>query len=614
MVKTKEKNMDGNGDNFLWLKKANCIEVPFFQRPYVWDEEQFESLVDSFLDAPGNTMPFFGSLILKDISIDEKHYLIIDGQQRVTTFNVLIRVLLDLYEEKVFKLALTLMTDLIGCIYNVEYDNDGEEVFSCKLKPSNSDYEPFHAIMDPNAVRPLDLESLGDSPIEQAYKYFYTYLTSADNDGVAKQICLKLHNDNNSLIYIVLDDKDDEQKIFDSVNSLGKSLSNSDIIKNYIFQKLKELSGKDPVKEKQVIDMYYKYWDSVFYANGRKEFWYKEFTLGRVKTDNLESFLKDLAIIKKVYAAKKTTGTYGLCTAYKTYIDNLDINQIIDLVKEIKEYAEVYFEYKTEYQSTTNFIWGDYKNRVLLILDKLETSTFNPYILKLLRDNPIDLEKKFFNFEKFFLKRFIYSGTTKNYNQCCEGLISADDDEAYYANYLVESPVENDSYKTKLRRLTNGQGKLFLFLIEMISRNGEESKYSDTLNYKSFELEHVMPQKWNENNVWLSLAAYDENDILVDKNDNSIYPASRNKAVKSIGNFILLTSTLNKTVSNSAFEIKIKGNGKKNGDGIEKYAAALATAHIVIDAYKKDGIWDERNIYKNESNYFALLNNMYHFE
>lgn len=40
------------------------------------------------------------------------------------------------------------------------------------------------------------------------------------------------------MIFITLDDKDDEQKIFDSVNSLGKALSNSDIIKNYIFQKM----------------------------------------------------------------------------------------------------------------------------------------------------------------------------------------------------------------------------------------------------------------------------------------------------------------------------------------------------------------------------------------
>ena len=98
------------------------------------------------------------------------------------------------------------------------------------------------------------------------------------------------------------------------------------------------------------------------------------------------------------------------------------------------------------------------------------------------------------------------------------------------------------------------------------------------------------------------------------KNDNTLYPASRNKAVKSIGNFTLLSSALNKTVSNSAFEIKIKGNGKKNGDGIEKYAAALSTAHIVIDAYKNGGIWDERTIYQNEKYYFELLNKVYSFE
>ena len=50
---------------------------------------------------------------------------------------------------------------------------------------------------------------------------------------------------------------------------------------------------------------------------------------------------------------------------------------------------------------------------------------------------------------------------------------------------------------------------------------------------------------------------------LIDKNDKELYPSERNRAVKSIGNFALLTSKLNKTVSNSSFEIKIKGNGKK---------------------------------------------------
>lgn len=109
----------------------------------------------------------------------------------------------------------------------------------------------------------------------------------------------------------------------------------------------------------------------------------------------------------------------------------------------------MYFGYKTEYIGLTNFVWSDYKNRMLLILDWLETSTFNPYILKLLKDNPNDLEKKFYNFERFFLQRFIYEGTTKNYNQCCEGLISAVDDEIYFKEYMKESPAESKSYKNK---------------------------------------------------------------------------------------------------------------------------------------------------------------------
>lgn len=92
--------MDGHAKELMWLTETTKIEVPFFQRPYVWGDDDFEALIESFLDAPDNTMPFFGSVILKKVGDeDEINYLIIDGQQRITTFNVLIRVLLDLKQK-----------------------------------------------------------------------------------------------------------------------------------------------------------------------------------------------------------------------------------------------------------------------------------------------------------------------------------------------------------------------------------------------------------------------------------------------------------------------------------------------------------------------------------
>ena len=90
--------MDGQASEALrWITEAKRMEVPFFQRPYVWNDDDFEALIESFQDAPENTMTFFGSVIMKKNGTDEeRNFLIIDGQQRITTFNVLVRTLLDL--------------------------------------------------------------------------------------------------------------------------------------------------------------------------------------------------------------------------------------------------------------------------------------------------------------------------------------------------------------------------------------------------------------------------------------------------------------------------------------------------------------------------------------
>ena len=51
--------MDGYAKELVWLSGTKLIEVPFFQRPYVWGDEQFESLIDSITDAPSNSMPLW---------------------------------------------------------------------------------------------------------------------------------------------------------------------------------------------------------------------------------------------------------------------------------------------------------------------------------------------------------------------------------------------------------------------------------------------------------------------------------------------------------------------------------------------------------------------------
>lgn len=94
---------------------------------------------------------------------EERSFLIIDGQQRITTFNVLVRTLLDLG----IKFADTLSSFLKNAIYDIEIDNDGNEIFLTRLIPSNIDKAAFEKIMDAEADRPLDLDALSNTPIER---------------------------------------------------------------------------------------------------------------------------------------------------------------------------------------------------------------------------------------------------------------------------------------------------------------------------------------------------------------------------------------------------------------------------------------------------------------
>ncbi len=620
--------MDGHAYHLFWINdNVEHLEVPYFQRPYVWQDEHFQALIDAIMEAAPGTMPFFGSVILKDFDGNEdsslKKYYVIDGQQRITTFSILIRALLDLITLDKISVSDTILVQMKSFLYKIDIDSVGNEVYSNVLESSHVDKEFFEKILDAslNRVSKVDgnyvIADFIDSEKSQlfaAYTFFVSFFTKEENYDYIKEFCLKLRSTTKSLIFITLQKMDDEQKIFDSVNSLGKNLSNSDIIKNYLFQKLKEQAKDEPHKLKKIMEIYNKYWDSVFYGKDTTKFWYDEFTVGRLTTDNLECFLKDYAIIKKIYAAKKNSGSYGLCNAFKLHIDKLSYDGIVDLIKEIYAYAYVYYQYKSQYKNLNDFRWTDYQNRLLLIFDMFNTTTFNPYILKLLKEKPSNLEEQMFLLEKFFLHRFIYNGSKKNYNQCCECLIDSTDSKAYLDNYMVESPCENQSYKNVLRSLKNDHGKLFIFLLEMYQRNGKEDSYADNLCIKKFELEHVMPQKWNTNDSWLNLASYTEDGTLIDKNNTKEFVENRKKAVYSLGNYTLLTSKLNGSVSNSYIDIKINGNGKPDGKGIRSYAANLEVAKKIIEDFDNGLVWDERLIFSHEKEYFNILNSIYHFE
>lgn len=602
--------MNGHGQNFSYLKKGT-FEIPFFQRPYVWNEDNWKQLVDSIDDEHGKNFPYLGSIILKR-NDENDPWLVIDGQQRLTTLSLFIKAFIDVYSSNI---PAEIVTEFKQIIYSLGHI--GMQVtYKPRITPSSVDKEEFDGLIDhDNQVVINEKHGL----LTDAYLFFKKNFKKRNQDDL-NNLGTKILETADFFIAIELGKDDDEQKIFNSVNDYGQRLTGADIVKNNLFQVLKNKSN-DNLQD--VLSTYNKYWDSPFYQNDRKDFWYEKRTYGRITQINLEEFLKDFALIKGFY---RSTTKVSLSEAYRIEIQNKcpTYNDVKDFIKELAKYADSFYDLISDYESENDYKLSENINVTLLILNELECTTFIPLILKIYNEDIEDKNKYLFAIQKFIIERLIYNASNKNYNKNVEVLLDkATTEEAieYLEKVNRDDDLDYVNYPSGLLNINNQRATVILFLIEMIRRNkyGEE-RYSDTLIYNK-TLEHIMPQKWEKSWSTVECVDYDANgDYVVITNIDDMRTV-RKKSIYSIGNMTLLTSKLNTSISNSCFEEKIEGKivRKKQKEGIRKFVGTLSVASEVVDVYDSqthDGslhIWNEKQINARTIKLFEELNSYFNF-
>ncbi len=207
--------------------------IPFFQRSYVWDEENWDILWDhvdrtSKAIANGNVQRehFIGTLITKQReaqAVGENKLDLIDGQQRLTTFAILLKAIADTAtgEEPYTRLAdrtneLVVFEDSRGQTFN-------------RVEHSKNDKQYFDAVMNG-----ADLEALPNQShrILLCYAFFKDKLEDFSDEDLETLRSIILNKV--PLISMLLSPNDDEQEIFDTINSLGVRLTTGELLKNYI--------------------------------------------------------------------------------------------------------------------------------------------------------------------------------------------------------------------------------------------------------------------------------------------------------------------------------------------------------------------------------------------
>lgn len=209
-----------NINTFLYTPGKYFV-IPDFQRPYSWDKENITSFIDDLEDVLGKRKNhYFGSIVYLN---EGNNSTIIDGQQRATTVLLMLTALYHINLDK--PTSSTLPAQAIKDQYLYNSHDYNEEKNRIKLRTVTTDNEIFEQIFERSNFGPQSK----DSKLYQAYDEFYRYFL--DKTDLQRYVeVLK----NFEVVTIALDASDDNpQKIFESINSTGKPLTDGDKIRNF---------------------------------------------------------------------------------------------------------------------------------------------------------------------------------------------------------------------------------------------------------------------------------------------------------------------------------------------------------------------------------------------
>ncbi|MDF2556769.1 MAG: hypothetical protein K0R71_597 [Bacillales bacterium] len=594
--------MEAREQAFYFMQANMIVEIPFFQRGYVWNEENWEELLENLLD--DKQSHFLGSVILKQLhsSIGQvPRCSVIDGQQRLTTLSILLRSCYDSLPLETYSDKLQQLTE--AKLNQILYFKEKalSEKMEIKIKHSRLDAPDYKKVINGEMKGRLDSIILKSeiknkekcsSNILQCYKYFTKILSN--NLTECEKLWESLTDENNKIIVkIDLGVGENEQAIFDTVNSSGVRLTCYDTIKNALFQKAME-NARFNKEENNVNDLYDNCWQTVFGdSKDQLEFWNAERPLGRMMRNNQEVLLHCVALIMGFYDPDSNKIS-DLAQVYKQYISGFDNNKLFDFITSIAEYAEIYQDNFIEFDKSTTYKYSDNVQRLFHILDVCEVSTLHPYILKLFKDYnikaennyPIEFLERIKEIEKYVMRHYICQATTKNFNKECAMLIN---DRTTIAKLLEDKKdvLSDFALIEKLKSIPNNRvANLILFWVEL------KRRYDDKYDLKelkfTYSLEHIMPQKWEEYwNIDALPVKNDQDEIVVDR---EIAHNNRASAIYEIGNMTLLNSNLNTSLRNYEFERKVVGDGRKKG--IKEYAI-LSIALEITKIFEDKKCWDE---------------------
>lgn len=456
-----------------FLEGARQFVIPIYQRTYEWKREQCSLFWDDVLYIGGNTEPkphFFGSIVYMDPEEpqnigDVQEFLVIDGQQRLTTLSLLISALGRVIQEQGVDIGIS--PKELSNRYLFNDNKKGESRYKQIL--TKSDKETLISLLEEDRELPTPYAPL----LERNYKFFYSQCKKANLEIVYRGI------ERLEIVSIVLDRAQDEpQSIFETLNTKGLDLSETDKIRNYL------LMGKD-------LDSQTRFYNDLWYPIEQRF---------RNKDQQFNSFIRHYLMLK----TRKKPTKRDIYKDFKNYVktgQSSDKLKIEEIVEEISRYSKHYLNIAMLREEDTQL------KACLTDLHELEADTAYPFLLKVYdyyvsgKIEKADVIETLRLIESYIFRRAVFGLPNNSLDRIfmdvfCE--MNMDDEHTYLEN-LNETFLELQASRRyprdkEFKRVFTSKDMDNFPRLDYLLRKLENYQRKEPINLKEYTIEHIMPQ------------------------------------------------------------------------------------------------------------------------
>lgn len=537
------------------------LDIPFFQRSYVWGESEWERFLSDMYDVSEKDEEYFlGSVILKDESESIKNKMVIDGQQRLTTLVLFFKVLCLLKNNN----------DRFDTLFKTMEGNKSI------IRHNKNDRKSFELILNLASLQHIENPN---NKIEKCYNYFKENI---DTDKLHLPILTRRI----TFVGVYLHSHENEQQIFDTINSIGVKLTTAELLKSLFFRT-------------DEIELYEKHWENIFEKDTETvDYWH---TTVNSKEDGknlidilLFSFLqiqsKDLPS-----GEKKNFGQLSnMLKSYKNFIPTIEDKSVF--FEDLAEFSNLFKKHINPHIANQRL--ENQMDRINLIIFEGGLFSIIPYVMFILMHYeyaPEQRDEVLSILESYLLRRMvgIDKGTliAKDYAELFGVRLIANDITSanalkihfngYKENHLHFVPTDN-TIKLLLKNKAQTQAKALLILYLLDSKIRQNKGVENLLEFSKYSAEYLMPTKWQRN--W----------------PQPLNEDMRKLAIKTLGNTTITPLKLNNALKEANWHTRVNGTGRIKG--------LMSYSHLsFMKALLHKDKWTDDDIFMNNERLAKLI-------